>query len=137
LWDALERKYTVSEDGHLLYICEQLFDFSIDAAKSIVTQAHEFLLLAREIASLGCPIADRFVAEGIIVKLPTSWRDFATSLKQKREDISTESLITTLDVEEKAREKDAPCTSTAIENGASANAVVGKNNHNNKNKGKM
>jgi hypothetical protein len=40
LWDALEHKYVVSEDGHLLYIYEQLFDFSIDVAKSIVTQAH-------------------------------------------------------------------------------------------------
>jgi hypothetical protein len=40
-------------------------------------------------------------------------------------------------VEEKARAKDAPSTSAAAENGASANVVVGKNNHNNKNKGKM
>jgi hypothetical protein len=40
LWDALEHKYAVSEDDRLLYICEQLFDFSIDAVKSIVTQAH-------------------------------------------------------------------------------------------------
>jgi hypothetical protein len=39
LWDALECKYAVSKDGHLLYICEQLFDFSINAAKSIVMQA--------------------------------------------------------------------------------------------------
>jgi hypothetical protein len=37
LWDALECKYTVSEDGHLMYICEQLFDFSIDDAKAIIT----------------------------------------------------------------------------------------------------
>jgi hypothetical protein len=45
LWDALERKYAVSKDGRLLYICEQLFQFDIDAAKSIVMQAHEFQLL--------------------------------------------------------------------------------------------
>jgi hypothetical protein len=132
LCDALEHKYVVSEDGQLLYICEQLFDFSIDAAKSIVTQAHEFQLLAGEIASLGCPIPDRVVAADIIAKLPTSWRDFATSLKHKREDISTESLITTLDVVEKARAKDTPSTSAATKNGASANIVVDKNNHNKK-----
>ena len=53
LWEALERKYAISEDGHLLYSCEQLFDFSIDVAKSIVTQAHEFQLLTGEIASFG------------------------------------------------------------------------------------
>jgi hypothetical protein len=77
------------------------------------------------------------VAVGIIAKLPTSWRDFATSLKHKREDISTKSLITALDVEEKARAKDAPSTSAAAENCACANIVVGKNNHNNKNKEKI
>jgi hypothetical protein len=77
------------------------------------------------------------VVADIISKLPTSWTDYATSLKYKRKDISTEGLITALDVEEKARAKDAPITSDATENAASANVVVGKNNHKNKNKGKM
>jgi hypothetical protein len=72
LWDARELKCDVSEDGHLLYICEQLFDFSIDAAKSIVMQAHEFQLLAGEIASIGWPIPDRVVTTDIIAKLLTS-----------------------------------------------------------------
>jgi hypothetical protein len=72
LWDALERKYAVSEDIFLLYISEQLFDFGIDAAKCIVMHAHEFQLLPREIESLGCPIPDRVVVAGIIAKLPTS-----------------------------------------------------------------
>lgn len=126
LWDALERKYVVSEGGRLLYSCEQFFDFSIDAAKSVVSQAHDLQLLAGEIASLDCVLPDRFVAAGIIAKLPASWRDFATSLKHKREDISTEDLIIALDVEEKARAKDAPSTSAAAENGASANVVEKK-----------
>jgi hypothetical protein len=73
----------------------------------------------------------------IIAKLATSWRNFATSLKHRREGISNESLITTLNMKEKARAKDTPSTYSATENGASANVVVGKNNHNNKNKGKM
>ena len=115
-----------SEAGRLLYKCEQLFDFNIDAAKSIVSQAHELRLLAGEIASLGCPLADRVVATGIVAKLPASWRDFATSLKHKREDISTENLIIGLDVKEKARAKDVPSTSSAAENGASANVIVEK-----------
>ena len=84
LWDALERKFAVSESGRLLYTCEQFYDFSIDAAKSIVAQAHKMLLLVGEIASLGCPLPDRFVAAGIIAKLLASWRDFATTLKHKR-----------------------------------------------------
>jgi hypothetical protein len=42
----------------------------------------------------------------IIAKLPFSWRNFTTSLKHKRQKISVENLITSLDVEEKARAKD-------------------------------
>ena len=133
-WDALERKFAVSEGGRLLYACEQFYDFSVDAAKSLVAQAHEMLLLVGEIASLGCPLPDRFVAAGIIAKLLASWRYFATTLKHKREDISTENLIIALDVEEKARAKDAPGTSAQ---GASANIIVNKPTYKGKVKGKM
>ena len=46
------------------------------------------------------------MAGGIISKLPPSWRDFATSLKHKRQEFTIDELIGTLDVEEKARAKD-------------------------------
>jgi hypothetical protein len=111
LWDALERKFAVPEAGRLIYTCEQFYDFSIDAAKYIVSQAHEIQLLVGEITSLGCLLPDRFVATGIIDKLPVTWRDFATTLKHKRDDITTENLIIALDVEEKSRAEDAPVTS--------------------------
>lgn len=74
------------------------------------------------------------MAAGIIAKLPASWRDFATTLEHKREDISTENLIIALDVEEKARAKDAPGTSAQ---GASANIIVNKPTYKGKGKGKM
>ena len=109
LWDALERKYAVSKGCPLLYTCEQFYDFSIGAAKSIVAQAHETQLLGWGDCKFGLSFA-RFVAAGIITKLPASWRDFATTLKHKREDISIEDLIIALDVEEKASAKDVPGT---------------------------
>jgi hypothetical protein len=51
-------------------------------------------------------LPDKFVAGGIIAKLPPSWKDFATSLKHKRQEFNVEELISTLDVEERARTKD-------------------------------
>jgi hypothetical protein len=51
-------------------------------------------------------IPDEFLAEGIIAKLPPSWRDFATALKHKRVPMSILDLITSLNIEEKARAKD-------------------------------
>jgi hypothetical protein len=79
-------------------------------------------------------LLDRFVAAGIIAKLPASWWDFATTLKYKREDISTKDLIIALDVEEKSRAKDIPGTSSQ---GASANIIVNKPNYKGKGKGKV
>jgi hypothetical protein len=46
------------------------------------------------------------MAGGIIDKLSPSWRDFATTLKHKRQKFSMAELIGSLDVEERAREKD-------------------------------
>ena len=42
----------------------------------------------------------------IIAKLPSSWRNFATTLKYKRQEILVEDLIASLDVEEKVRAKE-------------------------------
>ena len=62
--------------------------------------------MVKELDLLKIVVSDKFVAGGIIAKLPPSWRDFATSLKHKRIEISVSDLIASLDVEEKARAKD-------------------------------
>ena len=62
---------------------------------------------------------------GIITKLPPTWRNFATSLKHKRQEFSVPDLIGTLDVEEKARANDN--RARGIEGGSSANLVQKKN----------
>ena len=51
-------------------------------------------------------VADKFVVGTIIAKLPPSWNNFATSLKNKRHEFSVSDLISTLEFEEKARAKD-------------------------------
>ncbi|XP_066365269.1 uncharacterized protein [Miscanthus floridulus] len=101
LWEDLEQKYAEAEASRWLYVCEKFFDFSMDSAKSIVTQAHDLQLLVGEIAHLGCALPPKFVVAAIVAKLPAEWRDFAIALKHKREEISIEDLIVALDVEEK------------------------------------
>jgi hypothetical protein len=74
--------------------------------KSMVTQAHEIQCIVKELRVLKIVIPDKFVAGGIIAKLPPSWRDFATALKHKTVHMSISDLIASLDVEKKARAKD-------------------------------
>jgi hypothetical protein len=62
--------------------------------------------MMKELALLKIVVPDEFVTEGIMAKLPSSWRDFATALKHKRVHMSISNLIASLDIEEKARAKD-------------------------------
>jgi hypothetical protein len=106
LWDALEAKFGVSDAGSELYLMEQLFDYKMIENRSMVEQAHEIQTLAKEFELFPCPLHDKFVVGGIIAKLPPSWKDFAISLKHKRQEFNMVELICTIDVEERARAKD-------------------------------
>ena len=101
--------------------------------RSVVEQAHEVQCIVKDLDLLKCPIPDKFVAGCIIAKLPSQWKNFATTLKLKRQEISVENLIETLDVEEKARKKDVP--EKGYQGQSSANLVQkfprGKNKGNN------
>src|SRR5438876_3459340 len=116
---------------------EQFFDYKMVDDRPMVEQAHELQALAKELDSFNCALPDKFVAGGIIAKLPSSWRNFATSLKHKRQEFSISDLIGTLDVEEKARAKDT--RARGAEGGSSANLVQKKNfqSHKFKNKNKF
>jgi hypothetical protein len=85
LWDALVGKFGVTDAGSELYLMEQLYDYKMVENRSVVEQAHEFQALAKELELFPYPLPDKFVAGGIIAKLPPSWKDFATSLKHKRQ----------------------------------------------------
>ena len=106
-WDALVAKYDTTDVDSELYIMESFYDYKMVNNRSVVEQAHEVQVLVKELELLKCPIPDKFVVGCIIAKLPSSWRNFATALKHKRQEISVENLIASLDVEEKARAKDA------------------------------
>ncbi|EEC66492.1 hypothetical protein OsI_32588 [Oryza sativa Indica Group] len=133
MWDALEAKFGVSDAGSELYVMEQFYDYKMVDDRSVVEQAHEIQMLAKELENNNCELPDKFVAGGIIAKLPPTWSDFATSLKHKRQEFSVSDLIGSLGVEEKARAKDV--RGKKVEGGSSANMVQKKNphaSHNNK-----
>jgi hypothetical protein len=89
--------------------------------------------VAKELEHLKINLPDKFMAGGITAKWPPSWRDFTTTLKHKRMEISVSDLIVSLDVEEKARVKDG--RSKAAEGQTSAN-MVQKSHSKGKGKGK-
>jgi hypothetical protein len=62
LWDALETKYSVSDARSELYV----------GNRSIVEQAHKIQSLVKELECFKCVLPGKFVAGGIIVKLPST-----------------------------------------------------------------
>jgi hypothetical protein len=132
LWDALDTKFGAADAGSELYIMESFHDFKMTKDLPVVQQAHEIQCIAKELELFKCALPDKFVAGCIIAKLPPSWRNFITALKHKRQEISVENLIASLDIEEKARAKD---TTEKGEGHATANFVQQKGKFSGKNKG--
>jgi hypothetical protein len=130
LWDALDVKFGTSHAGSKLYIME-IHDFKMTKDLPVIQQAREIHCIAKELELLKYALPDKFVAGCIISKLSPPRRNFTTALKHKREEISVENMIVSLDVEEKARAKD---TTEKGEGYASANFVQ-KSKPSGKNKG--
>ena len=137
MWAALEATFGPSGAGNELYVMEQFCDYKMTDERSVVQQTHEIQSLSKELEYFKCVLPEKFVARTIIAKLPPSWNDFATSLKNKRHEFSVLDLISTLDFEEKARAKD---THARVAEGASSAHMVHEKNfqpnqpQNNKNK---
>jgi hypothetical protein len=51
---------------------EQLYDYKMVENRSIVEQAHEIQALAKKLELFPCVLPDKFIADGIIAKLPPS-----------------------------------------------------------------
>ncbi|XP_072150057.1 uncharacterized protein [Setaria viridis] len=135
VWDALQANFKVSNAGSELHIMEQFYDYKMVDDRSVVEEAHELHALAKDLVNVKCELPDKFVAGGIIAKLPPSWRNFATTLKHKRQEFTVAGLFSTLDVEEKARAKDSRARGN--EGGSSAHMVQKRNFQSHKNKGKV
>ena len=125
MWAALKATFGASGAGNELYVMEQFYDYKMTDEWSIVQQTHEIRSLRKELEYFKCMLLNKFVVGTIIAKLPPSWNDFATSLKNKRHEFSVLDLISTLAFEEKARAKD---TRARVAEGASSAHMVHEKN---------
>ncbi|KAI9185518.1 hypothetical protein LWI28_008088 [Acer negundo] len=123
---ALEKKYSTEDVGLEKYHMGKYLDFKMIEGKSIIDQTHELQHLVLELNQAGIPIHEKFVVAAIIEKLSNSWKIFGLYLKQKRETISLDDFLVSLQKEEKTRERDIILKPPSSDFQAKANVVLGQ-----------
>ncbi|XP_070053900.1 uncharacterized protein LOC142173528 [Nicotiana tabacum] len=105
LWDALEKKYKTEDTGLKKFVAAKFLDYKIVDSKPVITQVQELQVIIHDL-----------LAEAMIEKLPSLWRDFKNYLKHKIKEMKLKDLIDQLRIEEdnKAAEKKTRGNSTIM-----------------------
>ncbi|KAI3470054.1 hypothetical protein Pfo_026717 [Paulownia fortunei] len=100
LWDSLEKKYKIGDDGLKKFIVGKFLDFKMVDSKIVMDQVQQLQIILHNIHAEDMQLSESFQVAAIIEKLPPLWKDFKNYLKHKRKETGLEDLIVRLRIEE-------------------------------------
>ncbi|GJR76169.1 retrovirus-related pol polyprotein from transposon TNT 1-94 [Tanacetum coccineum] len=103
LWESLERKYKIEDDGTKKFVVARFLDYKMVDPKNVISQVQDLQVLIYDIHAEGITLSETFQAAAIIEKLPLSWVDFKNYLKHKRKKMSVKDLVVRLRIKEDNR----------------------------------
>ncbi|XP_050916217.1 uncharacterized protein LOC127131337 [Lathyrus oleraceus] len=122
IWNALEFKFKVEEEGTKKFLISKYFDFKMLDSKPILAQVHELQVLVNKIKAVKIDIPEAFQVGAIIAKLPPSWKGYRKKLLHSSEVFSLEKLQKHLRIEEETKDREK----TESAGFAKANVVAAK-----------
>lgn len=106
IWNALENKYKVQEEGTNKFLIAEYFDYEMADGKPILSQVHELQGIVNKLSSLNIKLPELFQVGAIIAKLPPTWSNYRKMLFHKTEDFNLEQIQKHLRIEEESRNRE-------------------------------
>jgi len=124
IWDSLILKYTVEDIVRQRFVIANYYCWEMIEDKDIKIQINEYHKLIEDIKTESITLADEFVSELLIKKLPQSWTDYKQQLKHKHKHMSLLDMITYIIIKDTNRKE---CTAAKAKTlSAKANVVEDK-----------
>lgn len=108
LWTELENEFSEVDNGNESFTTENYLNYKMVEGRSVMEQLQEIQLLVRDLVQYGCVLPDSFQVNAILAKLPPSWRDFVTSRRHMKKQMTLTELSAAINVEERARSSNKP-----------------------------
>jgi hypothetical protein len=108
LWTELENEFSEVGNGNESFTTENYLNYKMAEGRSVMEQLQEIQLLVRDLVQYGCVLPDSFQVNVILAKLPSSWRDFVTSRRHMKKQMTLTELSAVINVEERARSSNKP-----------------------------
>jgi hypothetical protein len=108
LLTELENEFSEVDNGNESFTMENYVNYKMVERRSVMEQLQKIQLLVKDLVQYSCVLPDSFQVNAILTKFPPSWRDFVTSRRHMKKQMTLNELLAAITVEERARSSNKP-----------------------------